>query len=196
MVAKHDSKVSLLCSVAKKTFLWIGTAGIGNLEGVYLIHDDEGGFFNRSGKVVGIGRNMLIRHNEHEKCAREQGVDNLDSLFYRSYPSKHAKLDGERLGRKGYFENLTAYCGLGFDRNKLPQAIFETDPNKEHLFRWDPDILRMIEKVNFRGAETVQEKQLHFVGYLLELCYDLALSSDQNVSRSPGFETPLGIFGN
>jgi hypothetical protein len=33
------------------------------------------------------------------------------------------------------------------------------------------------------------------VAYLCELAYDIALSPDHNVSESPGFETPLGIFG-
>ena len=30
---------------------------------------------------------------------------------------------------------------------------------------------------------------------LCELVYDLALAPGDNVSQSPGFETPLGIFG-
>jgi len=33
------------------------------------------------------------------------------------------------------------------------------------------------------------------VGYLCELAYDLALTPSDNVSQSPGFETPLGVFG-
>jgi hypothetical protein len=35
------------------------------------------------------------------------------------------------------------------------------------------------------------DKQLHIVGYLFELCYDIAL----NVSQSPGFESFVGEFG-
>jgi hypothetical protein len=40
-----------------------------------------------------------------------------------------------------------------------------------------------------------QAKQLHMVGYLCELVYNLALAPGENVSQSPGFETPLGVFG-
>jgi hypothetical protein len=49
-------------------------------------------------------------------------------------------------------------------------------------------------KMNFRGVDSIQHKHLHLVAYLCELGYGLALSSIYNVSCSPGFETPLGIF--
>jgi hypothetical protein len=49
--------------------------------------------------------------------------------------------------------------------------------------------------VNFANAKDIKAKQLHMVGYLCELVYDLALTPGDNVSQSPGFETPLGIFG-
>ena len=41
----------------------------------------------------------------------------------------------------------------------------------------------------------MKAKQLHMVGYLCELVYDLGLAPGDNVSQSPGFETPFGIFG-
>jgi hypothetical protein len=50
-------------------------------------------------------------------------------------------------------------------------------------------------KIRFAGTQCLKEKQLHMVAYLCELAYDIALSPDHNVSESPGFETPLGIFG-
>ena len=56
--------------------------------------------------------------------------------------------------------------------------------------------LKRIGAVAFAGCSTLEEKQLHMVGYLFELAYDLMISPTDNVSRSPGFETPLGIFGN
>jgi hypothetical protein len=60
---------------------------------------------------------------------------------------------------------------------------------------WSKEVLERIGAVNFLGAKDLEAKQLHMVGYLCELVYDLALAPDQNVSQSPGFETPLGIFG-
>ena len=41
----------------------------------------------------------------------------------------------------------------------------------------------------------LRDKQLHMVGYLFELFYDLMIAPRNNVSCSPGFETCLGIFG-
>eukprot|EP00978_Attheya_sp_CCMP212_P039116 scaffold200497_cov68-Attheya_sp.AAC.1 len=42
--------------------------------------------------------------------------------------------------------------------------------------------------VSFRGAGSLQEKQMHM------LAYDIALASTNNASTSPGFETPMGVF--
>ncbi len=63
------------------------------------------------------------------------------------------------------------------------------------IFVWSDEMLHRVGGVNFRGAKVLPHKQLHMVGYLIELCYDLALSSDQNVSESAGCETPLGVHG-
>jgi len=46
-----------------------------------------------------------------------------------------------------------------------------------------------------KGCSTLEEKQLHMVGCLFELVYDLMPPPLDNASRSPGFETPLVIFG-
>ena len=42
--------------------------------------------------------------------------------------------------------------------------------------------------------DSTREMQLSCVGYLWELCYDLMLSPDLNVSKNPGFEKRLGNF--
>ena len=59
---------------------------------------------------------------------------------------------------------------------------------------WSKKHLDHIKQVNFK-VTTLQEKQLRMIAYLFELAYDLMLAQRDNVSRSPGFETPLGIFG-
>ena len=62
------------------------------------------------------------------------------------------------------------------------------------FFTWDTCVLEKIDAVNFKGVKHRKDKQLHLAGYLLELAYDLALSSLHNVSKNPGFETPLGVW--
>jgi hypothetical protein len=173
------------------TFALASDGEIGGMEGCYLFHNDETGDFVRSGKAVGADRSFLERYKEHKHHATTQGVNDLDSFFYHSYPSKQAGCIGDRMARKGYFENLSLHCGLGFSRDHLHPAIYESSGGVDapQLFKWDKYVLE-----RFGTENSVKEKKLHFVGYLLELCYDLALSNDHNVSRSPGFETPLGFF--
>jgi hypothetical protein len=42
---------------------------------------------------------------------------------------------------------------------------------------------------------TPVQKFQEVIAYLFELGYDLSLSPENNVSRSPGFEPILGVFG-
>ena len=49
--------------------------------------------------------------------------------------------------------------------------------------------------IEFAGCTTTPDKQLHMVGHLLELAYNIPFKPSANVSRSPGFETALEIFG-
>ena len=63
------------------------------------------------------------------------------------------------------------------------------------IFRFSERKKKQMEKVKFGGESTLKGKQLHCLGYLMELAYDLALAPRDNVSSSPGFETCLGNFG-
>jgi hypothetical protein len=64
------------------------------------------------------------------------------------------------------------------------------------LLFWPEDVLGRLRTTGcFRGCSTLEEKQLHMVGYLFELAYNLMIAPQDNVSRSPGFESCLGIFG-
>ena len=46
-------------------------------------------------------------------------------------------------------------------------------------------------KKELKAVQKFQE----VIAYLFEFGYDLALSPENNVSRSPGFESIIGIFG-
>ena len=81
--------------------------------------------------------------------------------------------------------------GLGFN----PSADVEALISNTGLFKWSPDIISKLEKCNMPGARDIKWKKLHMVAYLCEFAYDLCLSSELNVSKSPGFETVLGVFG-
>jgi hypothetical protein len=92
----------------------------------------------------------------------------------------------------GYFEDLKLYVGLGFlqkqpEHNKLVMK-------EGGLLSWEGAILSKLEKASLSKCNALKDKQLHAVGYLFELCYDLAILPSQNVSQNPGFESLLGIF--
>jgi hypothetical protein len=131
----------------------------------------------------------LDRHKEHFKAAKSK---ELPSKFYKAYPSRTAP-EPQPMLQCGEFEDLKQYCGLGFSRKENIEALHQTDGSG--LFAWSPEMLERIGNVNFANAKDIKAKQLHMVGYLCELVYDLALTPGDNVSQSPGFETPLGIFG-
>jgi hypothetical protein len=71
--------------------------------------------------------------------------------------------------------------------------MLTTDVNSSGIFHWD-DYADKIQAFNFRGATSLVEKQMHMVGYLFELAYDLCISSVDNVSLNPGLETCLGVW--
>jgi hypothetical protein len=165
-----------------------------NLEGCYLYHDTNDDEWIRSGKVT--NRSFAKRHKEHARAAKLTTAADLGSMFYTSYPSTSACL-ATTTTRKGNFENLQQFVGIGFDRRSDDVVRYLTCcvNNSDGVFAFDDAAKENCAKVKFQGIDAVQHKQLHLVAYLCELGYDLALSPNHNVSRSPGFETPLGIFG-
>jgi hypothetical protein len=44
-------------------------------------------------------------------------------------------------------------------------------------------------------SKVTKDKQLHMVGFLFEMLYDLMIAPNANVSQSPGFESFLHIYG-
>jgi hypothetical protein len=109
------------------------------------------------------------------------------NLFYSSYPSKSiTSTDGIR--RRGYFENLRQYCGIGFRRDGDMSILIG-------IFKWGEDVVEKVNKLTLYSCNELDEKHLVMVGYLLEPGYDLMINADDNISESPGFEACLGIFG-
>ena len=100
------------------------------------------------------------------------------------------------MGRRGYFEDLDQYNGIGFNRDNKEGIGYITNVQKENgIFYWSNNVIEKIEKANLYSCNGLVEKQLVMVGFLLELGYDLMINSDDNVSKIPGFEPCLGIFG-
>jgi hypothetical protein len=189
-VFPNNNKTCLLKNIGQDPGSFVPTDNLVNFEGCYLYYDAVSGIFVRSGKLNGENRSFLARHNEHWKAAKSK---ELALKFNKVYPSCTAAEPQSSTLQLGYFEDLQQYCGLGFSRSENIQPLHQTDGSG--IFIWSNEMLERIGAVNFAGAKDLKDKQLHMVGYLCELVYDLALAPCDNVSQSPGFETPLGIFG-
>jgi len=92
--------------------------------------------------------------------------------------------------------DLRFSVGLSFDRSDADaiRALCASAGAGE-VFLWPSCTLAKLGKLKLAGCSTVENKQLYMLGYLFELFYDLIISPSANVSRSPGFESCLGIFG-
>ena len=166
---------------------------IGNLHGAYG-HVHEGALV-RSGKVVRFTSGGFNKRNpEHQKCAELLTAADLDSGFYTKFPTRTSPYV-VLLKQLGWWEELELVVLLGFDLKNAAatKALCDTSTT-QGLLCWSAFDLTRIGGVNFRGASTLEEKQLHMAGYLFELVFDLMIARDDNVSKNPGFETPLGIF--
>jgi hypothetical protein len=120
------------------------------------------------------------------RCTQSQS-----SRFYSRYPSTDAVLATEAC-RKGRFENLQQFVACGFDCDMTGdiKKILTTDGG---IFHWEL-FTDKIQAVSFRGATTLEAKQMHMIRYLFELAYHLCIDSVANVSLNPGFETCLGVW--
>ena len=157
-------------------------------EGCYLHYDKNRGCFVRSDKVN--GRRVSVRDSEHLVGAKARSAS---SHFYRMYPSSESPRATKR-GKQGLFENLQQIIAAGYDPSSDLAQNLHKDWNKGGLL-----ILSEEEKKEIKGSMgkklTYMNKFHYIVSYQLEFGYDLAICPGLNVSRSPGFESVLGVFG-
>ena len=157
-----------------------------HFEGAYLYYDVELLTWIRSGKVAGETVNYHTRHKQHGKASAT-----ATSNFYRRYPSIKVPPAQRHSGRRGFFQHLGHFVGLGFDRSDAAVVARICATGDNSLFHWPASVLAHIR----RDGETQQQSQLKCVSYLWELVFDLCLSPQDNMSDSPGFEPYLGIYG-
>jgi hypothetical protein len=160
-----------------------------NRQGAYLYFDNNRGTFIRSGKVV--RRGFVDRHKEH---LAESKKDKPESEFYLLYPSKHGRRSDKR-ELLGHFKNLTQVVAAGFDASSEPAMFMNKNNEQGGLLIMNNDDLCRIESVLKTKHLSQLQKCQEFIACLFEFGYDLAINPDMNVSRSPGFESFLCIYG-
>ena len=88
---------------------------------------------------------------------------------------------------------------MGFDPNSEGAKSFDEDIADGGILLLDNDdkasILASMNTAEGRANLTSIQKFHDIISYQFEFGYDLAIAPELNVSRSPGFESVLGIFG-
>lgn len=162
-------------------------------QGVYGYFDINRGCFVRSGKVT--RRGFDARGSEHEKGAKALTAS---SHFYGVYPSRFSSRAGSR-EKQGFFESLQQVILVGFDPTSAGAQSFDKDVAEGGILLLDEDdkasILASMNTAEGRANPTPIQKFHDVISYQFEFGYDLAIAPELNVSRSPGFESILGIFG-
>jgi hypothetical protein len=147
-----------------------------------LYFDCNRGVFVRSGKVV--RRGFLARHSKH---LAESKNNTSSSHFYFMYPSRHEKRN-DKQDKLGCFEHPIQVIAAGFDPTSQPVMHVNKDFEEGGLLIMSKDDQCWIASCLKKDLTSV-EKYQEVIGY------NLALSLENNVSRSPGFNSILGVFG-
>ena len=93
-------------------------------------------------------------------------------------------------GQNAPFRRCVGICFKKTMKFKLIDD-FETNGG---IYNFDKETNKRIDCVRFAGNDSrLQQKQMHMLGHLWELCFDLCLAPSANISCNPGFETALGI---
>ncbi len=147
-------------------------------EGALLYFDFNRGVFIRSGKVV--RRGFHARHDKHLAASKEE---KSSSHFYFMYPSKEGKRK-EKQDKFGCFEHLTQFIAAGFNPASSPAMQVNKDYKEGGLLIMCKDDKLWITSCLKKELKVMQKFQ-EVIAYLFEFGYDLALSPENNVSRSP-----------
>ena len=86
---------------------------------------------------------------------------------------------------------MTQCVLIGFDRTDRA-AVKAITARKNGIFVWSDETIAALGKWEAKGA-SLEDKQLHMIGYAFELFYDLMIAKSENASRSPGFEAIVGV---
>ena len=130
-----------------------------------------------------------MRHAEHKKCASDALSS---SFFYLVFPLKDS-IRASKRDRRGIFESLEQVVAAGFDSKSEAAKHVNRDCKEGGVLILNEEEKKSI-KLSMKNLKCSELEKFHnILAYQIELGYDLALSPDNNVSKSPGFESVLGV---
>lgn len=169
-------------------------------DGAYLQYDNERVDYIRSGSRGGgydksqvngdiSNRGFSGRMSEHHAGAK---ATKATSNYYRLYPTMDSPRADSR-DKRGFYEDLSHLIALGFDPTSEEAMALDKDWKNGGLFIYSEADRKYVSKT-FKDSSVIQK--FHSFGcYHLEFGYDLAICRRLNVSKNPGYERVLGVFG-
>ena len=123
------------------------------------------------------------------KCTK---AATASSHFYRVFLFLSSPRASKQ-GKKGTLESLTQVIVAGFGQNREVASLLDRDVADGGLLLLTANEKKSVQTSMKNLNCTEITKFHHILAYQIELGYDLAISPDNNVSMSPGFEAVLGI---
>ena len=156
-------------------------------QGCYMYYNMKWGTWVRAGKVVSAQaqRGVKARCDEHKKGSELKSGASQDSRFYTTYPATPAASGGDS------FSDLVALLGPCWDPTHSASKAALCDETDNGLLVWPEMVLKPLH--NNKTSKDMLFKKLSMAGYLFELVLDLCISSTDNVSDAPGFESMTGV---
>jgi hypothetical protein len=115
------------------------------------------------------------------QCTHTPNLEHFNSKFSCSYPSKEATEFAEET-RRGYFEDLVLYCALDFFQGNA-ESLKPLVQMNGGIFAWESCMIECLKTANIQGANSLHDKQLNMVGYLVEVGYELCLSFQEYLAK-------------
>ena len=156
-------------------------------KGAYLYYDRNKGSFIRSGKVTRQG--FTVRGKEHFD---ESKKEKSSTHFYDLYPSTRVQ-EPTKEAQKVHLK-IFRIVGAGWDPTSNCANMLDKSWENGGLLIFNERENTQIRASMGKGMTGLQ-KFHDLCAYQFEMGYDLAISPGCNVSRSPGFESVLGIYG-
>lgn len=154
------------------------------LEGSYVVYHAKKDMWIRSGFASGLTTSLGSRKKKHGENSRSFSAMRTNR-FYRFYASRG--VDDPLVKKKGHFEDLKFYIGMAFDA-KDAGPIYAQDQDDNNLFVWSNEFISFLTEKAGRTETTLERMQLTSASYLWELCYDMMLAHNENISESAGIE--------
>jgi hypothetical protein len=162
--------------------LWSESTGYTELAkilvGIYLYYDTANDDWMRSGKTE---RKFNKRLMDHSKGSKLISAEHRKSKFYTSFPSKDAHPLAHE-SRTAFYEDLKCYCAVGIDEKACDHALVE----KDGMFDFTYGARQAFGRT--QNAAYRKDRKLRLIYYLFEHVFELAMSKNNVVSQSKGFE--------